>query len=128
MAAAPIAAVNIIQEAIASFNAQATADTLGSSLHLTAAGARVRIAELRDKQRDLKIEGDKIDLSIAQKRQSLELLDVDRQRYEMTLGKLKRQNVYRQKMVASTESTLTRAQSRLHESEAALSMYLRMWF
>jgi len=121
----PIEAVNIIKEAIASFNFQATADTLGSSLHLTAAGARVRIAELRDKQRDLTTEGEKIDLSIAQMRESLELLTTDRQRYEMALRKLQRQNVYRRQMVASTESTLIRAEPRLQESEAALSVLLR---
>ena len=120
----PLEAIAILEQAIASFNRQASQDTIGSTLHLTIGGARLRIDQLRNEQEDLEIERAQIGLSVGQLAGQLALVDTESKRYDLAIAKLTRKNAQRELMITATEDDLARSQKRFEDAEAALASLL----
>jgi len=120
----PLEAIAILERAIASFNRQASQDTVGSTLHLTIGGARLRIDQLRDEQEDLEIERAQIGLSVGKLAGELALVDTESKRYDLAIAKLTRKNAQRELMITATENDLARSQKRFEDAEAVLASLL----
>ena len=114
LAPQPGFAVLIIDEAIATFNRQAGADTAASTLNLTKIGLEEQIAQLRSQQGLLEVEQERIALQMAMQersdlrlagRQAQETVAADHQRALAVLGG---------GMAARTDSALASKRDHLH--------------
>ncbi len=121
----PAEAKLILDQAIAAFNAQAASDSLGSTLHLTRGGARIRIAMFEGDQSKLLGERALLEHSIRMKQRELELIALEREQIAADVAALEKMNDARQRIVDAAHSEITTARRRLVGAEAALARYLR---
>ena len=120
----PLLAVATLDEAIISFNRQASLDSLGSTMYLTLGGARVRMAKIKNDIEQVSADVERARLGIAEQKRALTLVDAEDQRLELELERLASARQWRERAALSTEAEVTAARARLEDAEALLSVLL----
>ena len=116
----PLAAVAVLRQAVASFNRQASLDSLSSTMHLTIGGAEVRMARIRNDIAQLAAAEDRARLEIGAHERALALLQADDRRLELRIARLRSARAWRERAIATTEDDVVGARARLTEAEALL--------
>ncbi len=125
LSTSPERAVAILEHSIQSFNTQAASDSLGSTLHLTIGGARVRVAKLMSEQKNLDGLKAQLEHSIRMKNREIEIIAAQREQVQIDIGALAEANESRERVIASARSEITASQQRLASAEVALESFLR---
>jgi len=121
----PLLAVATLDEAIKSFNRQASLDSLGSTMYLTIGGARVRMAKISQDMEQLAAEEERVRLNIRQRERELSLVDVKDQTVGFDLERLASENTWRQRAADAARQQAAGARTRLAQAEQMLSEILR---
>ncbi len=117
----PLRAVAVLETAVASFNRQASLDSLGSTMHLTIGGARVRMDKIRNNIAQVAAEEERTRLEIAARERKLSLLDAQDKRLELRIARLEQSRAMRDSVIATIETDAVAAKDRLGEAKALLA-------
>ena len=126
LARSPELALATVDQAIAAFNAQAMADSMGSSLHLTLRRGR---AAMRKLSRDIELvdaKAERVNLEIAEQKRRLDLIELERQGLELDFKTREADNVWMREAVTNSRADVTTAQRRLGEAEKVLAVAMGM--
>ncbi|MFO7608279.1 MAG: Wzz/FepE/Etk N-terminal domain-containing protein [Candidatus Krumholzibacteriia bacterium] len=116
----PLQAVAILRTAIASFNSQASQDSLGSTMHLTRGGARVRMEKIRNDIAQMEAARERTRLDIAARERALQLLAADDRRLALKIDKLTSERAWRDSAVVTVVADAAAARARLVEAQDLL--------
>lgn len=116
----PLQAVAILRTAIASFNSQASQDSLGSTMHLTLGGARVRMEKIRNDIAQMEAARERARLDIAARERALQLLAADDRRLALRIDKLASERAWRDSAAVTVLADAAAARARLDEAQDLL--------
>ena len=117
----PLLAAATLREAVASFNRQASLDSLGSTMHLTMGGTRVRMAKIRNDVAHVEAEKQRAELEIAERERQLTQLDAEDRRLELRIERLQSARAWRERAVETVTEGVAQARERLAEAQRLLA-------
>jgi len=118
----PAKAVLALNEAINSFNRQAIADSMGSSLHLTLRRGRATMKKLRGDIEQVDAEADRVRLQIKHQERELTIVELDRQSLGLDLKAKEAENEWLREAILNARSSAEAGRVRLAESEKMLAV------
>ncbi len=116
----PQHAVSILREAVNSFNRQATMDSIGSTIHLTMGGARVRMDKINNDIKQIEAEKKRTLLEIDARQRDIEMLQADGQRVELQIKRLTNERDARLGTIKTIEDNSQAAKVRMEAAQALL--------
>lgn len=117
----PLQAVAILRTAIGSFNSQASQDSLGSTMHLTLGGARVRMEKIRNDIEQIEAARERTRLDIAARERALDLLEADERRLALRIERLQGERAWRDSAALTLAADAAAAQARLVGAQEMLA-------
>ena len=120
----PLVSVAILDEAIKSFNRQASLDSLGSTMYLTLGGARVRMAKIDNDIEQITAEAERTRLAIDEQKRLLTVVAADDERLALRLERLAAQKQWRERTIAATETEVEATRPRLATAQHMLEVAL----
>lgn len=120
----PERARSVLDRGIEAYNQQARLDSLGSSLHLTARGARLRMERLTQDMLRLEAERERALLRIEEQKRELTMVGMQRQGVELELLRLNEENAWRGRAVTELRAEAVATRARVVEAEKLLAVTL----
>lgn len=120
----PQVAMATLDLAIDSFNHQAGLDSLGSTMHLTMGGIRVRMAKIAENIKQIGAEEERVRLRIAEEEANLTLVGLKEQDVSAELERLASENAWRTRAAVAARQESGAARSRLVEARQLLQSYV----
>jgi len=117
----PLRAVAVLKTAIASFNRQASLDSLGSTMHLTIGGAKVRMDKIRNNIDQVAAAEERTRLEIAARERMLTQLDAQDKRLAMRITRLEHGRAVRDSVIATIQDDAAAAEVRLRQAKEMLT-------
>lgn len=124
LARSPELAQQTLDEAIAAFNRQAVADSMGSSLHLTRRRGRLQMMKLQQDIDQVDAKADRASLEIAEQERELTIVELERQGLELDLKAREADNLWMTEAVRNSRADVVAAQERMAEAEKMLAVAL----
>jgi hypothetical protein len=121
----PEQARDVLDQGIEAYNRQARLDSLGSSLHLTARSARLRMERLTQEMLKVDAERERTLLRIEEQKRELTMVGMQRQGVELELQRLAEENAWRGRAVTELRTEAAATRSRVTEAEKLLEVTLR---
>lgn len=116
----PLAAVGTLRHAIDSFNQQASMDSLGSTMHLTIGGARVRMAKIRNDIEHVTAAEERTRMDIAARHRALELVGADSRRLDLQIARLESGRTWREDAAVAIGAEAEASRERLVRAQDLL--------
>jgi hypothetical protein len=124
LARSPSKAVLTINEAIDTFNRQAIADSMGSSLHLTLRRGRATMKRLRGDIEQVDAESERVNLQVSQQEREYALIELDRRSLLLDLEAREADSIWLRQAISNSRATVESARVRLANSEKVLAVVM----
>lgn len=115
----------VLDKGIEAYNRQATVDSLGSSLHLTRRGARLKMDRLIQDMAKLDAEKERALLRIEEQKRELTIVAMERQGIELDLQRLSEENAWRARAVIELRDEAVAGRERVAEADKLLALSLQ---
>lgn len=116
----PQVAMATLDAAITSFNHQAGLDSLGSTMHLTMGGIRVRMAKIAENIKQIRSEEERVRLQITEEEANLTMVALRDQEVSAELERLASENAWRTRAAEAARQQAGEARGRLLEARQLL--------
>ena len=122
LARSPDLATQTLDQAIAGFNRQAVADSMGSSLHLTLRRGRLQMMKLQRDIEQVDAKEDRTALEIKEQERALTIVELEKQGLELDLKAREADNLWMAGAVLNSRQDVISARTRLAEAEKMLAV------